>query len=90
MLDILIVTAIAFFLSVLLVIVESKFKSDDKQEIDYEKYLPGYNCGTCGFNTCRGMSDAMLKNPLNYKKCRPLRGNKLKEMEAYLRLKKII
>lgn len=90
MLDILIVTAVGFTLSLLLVAVHLKFSVESESDLEFGKYLPGYNCGACGFNTCDGMSEAMLDDPLNYKKCRPLRGDKLKEMEAYLRSKKII
>jgi len=46
--------------------------------------LPGYNCGACGFGSCDGMAKAMLENVDNYKKCKPLRGELLKEMETYI------
>ncbi len=85
---VLIVTGIGFLLSLLITIVDLKYEINENNE--FEKHLPGYNCGACGFNTCLGMAKAMEKDPLNYKKCRPLRGDKLKEMEAYLKLKKLI
>jgi Na+-translocating ferredoxin:NAD+ oxidoreductase RNF subunit RnfB len=59
-------------------------KKDDKKE-EFLKRLPGYNCGSCGFGSCFGMADMMCKDKMCYKKCRPLRGDKLKEMEEYLK-----
>ena len=87
---ILVMTVSAFILGIILVIVESKFGDDVDLEKEYEKLLPNYNCGTCGYNTCKGMSKAMMEDPLNYKKCKPLRGEKLREMEAYLRKNKLV
>lgn len=89
MIGIIIFTLTAFIMSILLVVISSKFEVIDEENI-YEKLLPGYNCGGCGFNTCLGMAEAMLNDPLNYRKCRPLRGDKLLEMEAYLRSKKVL
>lgn len=90
MIGILIVTVSALVLGIILMIVESKFSKEVDLEKEFEKLLPNYNCGACGFDTCKGMSKAMMEDPLNYKKCRPLRGEKLREMEAYLRRHKLI
>ena len=49
------------------------------------KRLPGYNCGACGYGSCAGMAKEMLKNLEAYKKCRPLRGDKLAEMEDFIK-----
>lgn len=87
MIGIMIFTITAFVMSLLIVAVSSKFEVIDIEN-KYEDLLPGYNCGACGFNTCLGMAEAMVNDPLNYKKCRPLRGDKLLEMEAYLKIKK--
>ncbi len=48
------------------------------------KYLPGYNCNACGFGSCKGMCKAILKDKNNYKKCKPLKGEKKKKLEKYL------
>ena len=60
------------------------FNRKDKKEEQYSKMLPGYNCGACGFGSCDGMAKAMMENIDSYKKCKPLRGDALKEMEAYV------
>ncbi len=90
MVGILIMTVFSFLLGLILIIVEAKIGKDEDLEKEFEKLLPGYNCGACGYDTCRGMSVAMMEDPLNYQKCKPLRGDKLKEMEAYLRKNKFI
>lgn len=76
MIGILIMTVLAFVLGLILVLIEHKTESSD-----YIKYLPGYNCGACGFGSCKGMSEAMEKDIMNYKKCKPLRGESLERME---------
>lgn len=87
---IIIMTGIAFIASIILVNVEAFLNQKDELEEEFLKLLPGYNCGSCGFGSCSGMAKAMMENPENYKKCRPLRGDALKEMEAYLRQKKLV
>lgn len=47
----------------------SKKKKLDKNYIDY---LPGKDCGKCGFNNCLGMIKAMEKNKNEYLKCKHL------------------
>ncbi len=90
MIGILIMTVSAFILGVILLVIETKIGGGDDLEKEFEKLLPNYNCGVCGYNTCLGMSKAMVEDPINYKKCKPLRGEKLKEMEAYLKINKLI
>lgn len=86
MIGIIIMTIVALLLSILLVVIDAfANKKDDKSE-EYLKLLPGYNCGACGFGSCQGMSEAMCENVMNYKKCRPLRGEKLEKMEEHLHL----
>ncbi len=83
-------TISALTLGIILAIIDSKFGNEIDLEKEYEKLLPNYNCGVCGYNTCKGMSKAMMEDTKNYKKCKPLRGDKLKEMEAYLTGNKLI
>lgn len=83
MIGIFILTITGFIMSVILVFLNSLFK-ETKSE-DYLKLLPGYNCNSCGFGSCKGMSEAMVQNVNNYKKCRPLRGENLKKMEEFVR-----
>ncbi len=56
----------------------------DKKAEEIVKRLPGYNCGGCGHGSCMGMANAILKEKSEYKKCRPLKGEKLIELENYL------
>ena len=87
MIGILIMTFVAFILSIVLVYAEYKFKPKENKGEEYLKLLPGYNCGACGFGSCKGMSEAMNINKNNYKKCKPLKGDSLKKMEEYLNIK---
>ena len=82
MIGILIITILAFIISVLLVTLDKK---EDSKKEEYLKRLPGFNCGACGFGSCEGMAEAMCKRIDDYKKCKPLRGEKLKEMEEYIK-----
>ena len=89
MIGIIILTVLGVMIGIALVTVEQKLNRKDKKEEQYSKMLPGYNCGACGFGSCDGMAKAMMENIDNYKKCKPLRGDALKEMEAYVeKLKK--
>lgn len=89
MIGIIILTVLGVILGIALVTVDQKLNCKDKKEEQYSKLLPGYNCGACGFGSCDGMAKAMMENIDNYKKCKPLRGDALKEMEAYVeKLKK--
>lgn len=83
MIGIVIMTFISLILGLIIVIVDSKINTKSKSEI-YLELLPGYNCGACGYAGCKGMSEAMLEDINNYKKCKPLRGEKLKELEEYI------
>lgn len=85
MIGILIITVTALILGVILVLIDNKINSKSNIEEEYLKRLPGYNCGSCGYGSCVGMASEMVKNIECYKKCRPLRGDKLKEMEDYIK-----
>ena len=76
MIGILIMTLLALILSIILVTIYGKTERED-----YIKYLPGYNCGVCGFGSCKGMSEAMKQDIANYKKCKLLKGEALVKME---------
>ena len=67
MIGIIIFTITGLILSIPLVIIDNQYnKKIDK----IEQYLPGYNCGACGFGSCAGMKEAILDNKKNYKKCK--------------------
>ena len=76
MIGIIIMTAIAFLFGLGVTTLYGK-----THHTNYMDYLPGYNCGTCGFGSCKGMCEAMEKDIQNYKKCKPLRGKALEKME---------
>lgn len=84
MIGVFILTGIAFVLSLLLVIVDSKLNETDIDTESVLELLPGYNCGACGFGGCKEMSHEILKDKDNYKRCIPLRGEAKKRMEEYL------
>lgn len=70
MIGIIIFTITALILGTILVLTDNHFKKEDDK---IEEYLPGYNCGACGFGSCAGMKEAILKDKNNYKKCRLIR-----------------
>lgn len=79
---IIISTSIAFILGIVLYVLDKRF--NQKKKKDYLKYLPGYNCGACGYGSCAGMEKAMQEDVMNYKKCKPLRGETLERMKEYI------
>ena len=83
MIGILIMTVLSFILGILLVII-----ADKTEKKDYLAYLPGYNCGVCGFGSCKGMSEAMEQDIENYKKCKLLKGEALEKMEQMVQTQK--
>lgn len=70
MIGIIIFTITALILGTVLVLTDNHFKKEDDK---IEEYLPGYNCGACGFGSCAGMKEAILKDKNNYKKCKLIR-----------------
>lgn len=84
MIGVLIITFVALLISVILVVVDNYINKKEDNSQKFLELLPGYNCGACGFGGCQGMSEAMCKDTLNYKKCKPLRGDKLAKMEEYI------
>lgn len=72
MIGVIIFTLTALILGTLLVLTDNHFKNEDK----IEEYLPGYNCGACGFGSCAGMKEAILENKENYKKCKFIKDSK--------------
>ena len=85
MIGIAILTGTALILGIILVLTDLTINKKDEREEEFLNRLPGYNCGSCGFGSCAGMAKEMCKDLECYKKCRPLRGDKLKEMEEYLK-----
>lgn len=72
--EIFILTGIAFILSILLALLSNVInKRKHEAEINYSKYLPGYNCGICGYGSCDGMAEALKEDPTQYIKCKPMK-----------------
>lgn len=82
MIGIIIMTVLSFILSVVLVFADERFSDKTSK---YLELLPGYNCGICGYSGCKGMSEAMEIDINNYKKCKPLKGEKLEKMEQFVK-----
>ena len=68
MIAVLIMTVTAFILGLVLVLTDLFINKKDKNEEEYLKRLPGYNCGACGYGSCSGMAKAMIQNIEAYKK----------------------
>lgn len=81
MIGILIITITALILGIILVSVDEKKDLNDDKILEC---LPGINCGSCGFGSCKGMVEAIKKDKNNYLKCRPLRGEKKEALEKIL------
>ena len=80
---IIILTITALILGIILAITQELLR--DKRVEELEKMLPGYNCGAGGHGSCKGMAEAILANKEEYKKCRILKGDKLDNLENYLK-----
>lgn len=83
MIGIIITTSIALLLGLIIVFIDNITEVNNKEN-EYLKLLPGYNCGACGFGSCSGMAHQMCENINNYKRCKPLKGEKLIRMEEYI------
>ena len=84
MIGIIITTSIALTLGLIIVFIDSITEVNNKEN-EYLKLLPGYNCGACGFGSCSGMAHKMCEDINNYKRCKPLKGEKLIKMEEYIK-----
>lgn len=86
MLGIIILTGTSFILSIIITIVSILTdKKTNLNESEILNLLPGYNCGACGFGSCKGMASTISNDGINsYKSCPILKGKKLEELENYL------
>lgn len=76
---IIVLTLTAFILGIIIVLIDSKLNTKDNNVEEIEKYLPGINCGACGYGTCHNMACKIKEDYNEYKKCRVLRGEKLQK-----------
>lgn len=77
MIGVIIFTITGLILSIIIVLTDNHFNNNKDKEI-LEK-LPGYNCGACGYGSCEGMKEAILENKENYKKCKFIKDEQIKE-----------
>ena len=73
MIGVVLFTFIAFIFSILIVYLNGYLFNKDEKLSKLEEMLPGYNCGSCGFGSCKGMAEAILNDKEAVKKCRPLK-----------------
>jgi Uncharacterized protein conserved in archaea len=85
--EIVILTGIALILSILLVLLDNLLNKKDinKEEVDYSKFLPGYNCGACGYGSCQGMAIELAKDPTIYIKCKPMKKEEKENLEKLIK-----
>ena len=81
---IIILTSIAFLISVILVALDILLNKRRTKAEKILTYLPGYNCGACGYGSCSGMAEALTLDKNVYSKCRFLKGEMLEQLKEYL------
>ena len=64
---------IALILGTLIVFLNEYLFNTDNDVKKIEEMLPGYNCWTCGFGSCKGMAEAIIKDKEAINKCRILK-----------------
>lgn len=89
MTEIIILVSLAFVFGSILIFLNTRLHSIDEEKEEVLKRLPGYNCGACGFGSCAGMVEAILKEKEAYLKCRPMRKENKEELKQYLENKKL-
>lgn len=89
MTEVIILVILAFVFGSTLIFLNARLNDSDKKKEEVLKRLPGYNCGACGFGSCMGMADAILKDKEVYLKCRPMRKEAKEELKEYLENEKI-
>ncbi len=85
MVGVLIVTVIAFGLSVLIVLINFYLNKVDHEVEAVLAFLPGYNCGVCGFGGCAEMTFQIVKNNIDPKKCKSLSEDQYQRIINYLK-----
>lgn len=64
---------ITFVLSIIIVVVNKLINKNNERLEVLLKLLPGINCGICGFGSCEGMANELLKNKEAIYKCKILK-----------------
>lgn len=76
------VGVIGLLIGIMLIMVDKKFKVDvDEKELAVREYLPGNNCGACGYAGCDAMAAAIAKGEAPVNGC-PVGGTPVAEQIA--------
>lgn len=82
MIGVIIITVVAFILSLVLVFVEGAVNT---KEDKIRALLPGYNCGGCGYGSCDGMAKALADKTGDIDKCRPMKKEEKEKLKEYIK-----
>ncbi|MDD4036315.1 MAG: (Fe-S)-binding protein [Bacilli bacterium] len=82
---IVIITSIAFILSVIISIIHYFINKEDTHLKEIEALLPGFNCNACGFGVCKTMAEKALIDADNLVKCRFLKEDKITEIKRCIK-----
>ncbi len=82
-----VLSTIAFFAGILLSYASEKFQieTDEKTE-EILKYLPGVNCGACGYPGCQGFAQALSSNEASPDSCTVISAKNLTKLKTFLGL----
>ncbi|MCI5879488.1 MAG: hypothetical protein MRZ34_01710 [Bacillales bacterium] len=82
MIGVIIITVVAFILSLVLVFIEGAVNT---KEDKIRALLPGYNCGGCGYGSCDGMAKALADKTGDIDKCRPMKKEEKEKLKEYIK-----
>ncbi len=88
MIGVLILTLTAFFLSILLVMVNYYLNKVNRRVEAVLRLLPGYNCGACGFGSCKEMARQIIYNDVDPKRCKVITDEQYNKLMLYLKKSK--
>ena len=88
MIEIGIMVTLAFVFGSILIFLNHKLNGREVKKEEILERLPGYNCGACGYGSCAGMVEAILKEKEAFLKCKPMRKEAKEAMEKYLKQEK--
>lgn len=82
MIGVIIITVVAFILSLVLVFIEGAVNT---KEDKIRALLPGYNCGGCGYGSCDAMAKALADKTGDIDKCRPMKKEEKEKLKEYIK-----
>ena len=82
MIGVIIITVVAFILSLVLVFIEGAVNT---KEDKIRALLPGYNFGGCGYGSCDGMAKALADKTGDIDKCRPMKKEEKEKLKEYIK-----